>query len=549
MSSGLVIHISSGQERHTEVLSRERIRIGPGEDCDVRLGSDLLTDSSIFLELALHNGLYRISEFDPEAGITLNGSLAKRGADIEDGAEMRFADFDLSLRFFPIVEMPTVVAHRRASVAPFIEQAAIEAAATARRDDAKVFLREFSRELMREIKLRTKIATLLIAVALVGGVLYLFNAAYTEMRRSRDLINRQNEQLKGVLGELSETGERFKRVTESNNEIIDSLSLAPRLRTQYGNGVCLIAGSYMIFERGTSRPLRYPETQTTEDGTPLQSGVEQTVLTPEGNGPPFIADFVGTGFHVGDGYIISNRHLLVEPWTANENVSTLGVSVKGQFRVTSMIAFFPGVRQPFPLRLKQRAERDDIAVGMTDLKEFKATIPVLPLDGETGATMVGKSVVTMGYPSGEERLLATIPESEARSIQQRFGASIEQLLQQLSERNHIKPLTTQGHITDLEGRRIVHDATNAVGGSGSPVFGQSGRVIGINYAAFTGMPDANFAVPIRYAYPLLERAGWKTNEPDPNASANSNTNANSNTSAPGQKEARAASSATNQSRK
>lgn len=545
MSSGLVVHISGGQERHTEVLSRERIRIGPGEDCDVRLGSDILTDSSIFLELTRHNGLYRISEFDPEAGITLNGSPAKRGADIEDGAEMRFADFDLSLRFFPVGEMPTVVAHRRASVAPFIEQAAIEAAATARRDDAKVFLREFSRELMREIKLRTKIAALLIAMALVGGVLYLSNAAYTEMRRSRDLINRQNEQLKGVLGELSETGERFKRVTESNNEIIDSLSLAPRLRTQYGNGVCLIAGSYMIFERGTTRPLRYPETQTTEDGTPLQNGAEQTILTPEGNGPPFIADFVGTGFHVGDGYVISNRHLLVEPWTANENVSALGVSVKGQFRVTSIIAFFPGVRQPFPLRVKQSAERDDIAVGQTDLKDFKATIPVLPLDGETGATMVGKSVVTMGYPSGEERLLATIPEAEARSIQQRFGASIEQLLLQLSERNHIKPLTTQGHITDLEGRRIVHDATNAVGGSGSPVFGQSGRVIGINYAAFTGMADTNFAVPIRYVYPLLERAGWKTNEPDPNA----NTNANANTGAPGQKDVRPASAATNQSRK
>ncbi|MCA1633000.1 MAG: trypsin-like peptidase domain-containing protein [Acidobacteria bacterium] len=549
MSSGLVIHISGGEERHTEVLSRERIRIGPGEDCDVRLGSDLLTDSTIFLELARHNGLYRISEFDPEAGITLNGSPVKRGADIEDGAEMRFADFDLALRFFPIGEMPSVVAHRRASVAPFIEQAAIEAAATARRDDAKVFLREFSRELMREIKLRTKIAMLLIAVALVGGVLYLFNAAYTEMRRSRDLINRQNEQLKGVLGELSETGERFKRVTESNNEIIDSLSLAPRLRTQYGNGVCLIAGSYMIFERGTTRPLRYPETQSTEDGTPLQNGAEQTILTPEGNGAPFIADFVGTGFHVGDGYIISNRHLVVEPWTANENVSALGVSVKGQFRVTSIIAFFPGMRHPFPLRVKQSAERDDIAVAQTDLKEFKQTIPVLPLDGETGATMVGKSVVTMGYPSGEERLLATIPEAEARSIQQRFGASIETLLLQLSERNHIKPLTTQGHITDLEARRIVHDATNAVGGSGSPVFGQSGRVIGINYAAFTGMPDANFAAPIRYVYPLLERAGWKTNEPGPNANANTNANSNANSSAPGQKEARAPSAAANQSRK
>ncbi|HEU4593960.1 MAG TPA: trypsin-like peptidase domain-containing protein [Pyrinomonadaceae bacterium] len=546
MSSGLVVHISSGQERHTEVLSHERIRIGPGEDCDVRLGSDILTDSTIFLELARHNGHYRISEFDPEAGITLNGRPVKRGADIEDGAEMRFADFDLSLRFFPVGELPTVVAHRRASVAPFIEQAAIEASATTRRDDAKVFLREFSRELLREIGLGTKFVTLLIAVALVGGVLYLGNATYREMRRSRDLINRLNDQLARQNAQLDETGKRFQDIAESNNEIRDSLSMAPRLRSQYGNGVCLIAGSYMIFERGTSRPLRYPEAQTTEDGTTLQSGEDQTTLTPEGNGPPFIADFVGTGFHVGDGYVISNRHLVVEPWTANENVNALGASVRGQFRVTRLIAFFPDVRQPFPLRVRQGSERDDIAVGKLDLKEFAAKIPRLPLDSESGASMVGKSVVTMGYPSGEERLLATIPEAEARALQQRFGASIEALLAALSERNHIKPLTTQGHITDLEGRRIVHDATNAVGGSGSPVFGQSGRVIGVNYAAFTGMPDANFAVPIRYLYPLLERAGWKSDEPDKDADANSNSNANN---TPGQKDARAPAATANQSRK
>ena len=57
------------------------------------------------------------------------------------------------------------------------------------------------------------------------------------------------------------------------------------------------------------------------------------------------------------------------------------------------------------------------------------------------------------------------------------------LLDQLAKRKLIKPLTTQGHITDLEGRTIVYDARNAVGGSGSPLFGQSGRVIGVNYAA------------------------------------------------------------------
>src|SRR5918912_348799 len=188
MTGGLVIHISNGQERHTEVLSQERVLIGPGEGCHIRLGSDLLTDSSVMLELARQNGHFRVSEFDPEIGITLNGRPLTRGAKIDDGDELRFGAFDVAMQFFPVGNLPAVVASRRASVAPFIEQAAIEAAATARRDDAKVFLREFSRELLREINWTTKIVTLLIVLTLVGGLLYIGNAVYVETKRGRELI-------------------------------------------------------------------------------------------------------------------------------------------------------------------------------------------------------------------------------------------------------------------------------------------------------------------------------------------------------------------------
>lgn len=525
MSGGLVVHITNGHNRHTEVLSHDRVRIGPGEDCHIRLGSDLLTDSDIFAELARSNGDFRLTEFDPEIGITLNGRPPARGATIADGDELRFSAFDISMQFFPVGELPAVVAHRRASVAPFIEQAAIEAATTARRDDAKVFLREFTRELLREISLTAKVGAFLIAAALVGGVLYLGHAVYTEMRRGRDLIDKQNAQLERVQGELQGVNQQFGQVDQRNREIINSLSLAPRLFDQYGKGVCLIAGSYMLFEPGTPRPMRYPETQTREDGAALQSADEQPILTPEGNGPPFISDFVGTGFHVGGGYVVTNRHLVVEPWSANEEVKTLAASVRGQFRLTRIVAFFPGHRQPFVLRVRQSSARDDIAVGQIDPTLLPANVPALPLDNDSGAEGIGKAVVMMGYPSGEERLLATLPESESRSIMQRYGASVEQLLTYLAERNYIKPLTTQGHITDLEGRTIVYDARNAVGGSGSPLFGQSGRVLGVNFATFTGLADQNYAVPVRFVHPLLARAGWKSAEPD-DANANANANAN-----------------------
>jgi S1-C subfamily serine protease len=524
MAGGLVVHITNGDERHTEVLPQERVLIGPGEGCHIRLGTELLNGSDILLELNRNNGHFRVGEFDPEIGITLNGRPLARGAKIDDGDELRFGAFDVAMQFFPVGNLPAVVAHRRASVAPFIEQAAIEAAATARRDDAKVFLREFSRELLREINWTTKIVALLIVVTLVGGLLYIGNAFYQEMKRGRELIDKQNEQLAQTQQQLNGMRDAIGNAAQSNQEIINSLSLAPNLRSQFGNGVCLIAGTYMLFEPGTGRPFRYPETQTNESGETLQSGGEQPILTAEGNGAPFIRDFSGTCFHVGAGYVVTNRHLAVEPWTADEGVQSVAGSVKGQFRVTRLVAFFPGIRPSFPVRLRQTSTRDDLAVGYVDPAGLPQNLPALPLDRDSDASMVGKTVVMMGYPSGEDRLIATIPESEARSLRERCGASVETLLSCLSERNYIKPLTTQGHISDLEARTVVYDARNAVGGSGSPLFGQSGRVIGVNFASFTEMPDQNYAVPIRYAFPLLERAGWKLDEPAEDKSDNANSN-------------------------
>src|ERR1044072_2519056 len=42
MATGLVIHISSGTDKHTQVLTDEHVRIGTGNDCGVRLRSSSL---------------------------------------------------------------------------------------------------------------------------------------------------------------------------------------------------------------------------------------------------------------------------------------------------------------------------------------------------------------------------------------------------------------------------------------------------------------------------------------------------------------------------
>lgn len=526
MASGLVVHLEVGPERHTEVFTFDRIRIGAGAGCDVRFPREAVPGAgNLLLELARTNGHYHVSDFDASLPLKLNGEPLVPGAIISDGDKVQLPDAALTLRFFPIDQRPTLVTDKRGDVhvAPFIEQAALEAAATARRDDAKVFLREFTRELVREINWSTKIIAFVIALSLVGGVLYLGSAAYKELKQSRRRIEEQNAQIARLNEQVLQSQQHYEALNETNKDIINSLSLAPKLRGQYGGGVCLISGTYIFVESSTGKPLRYPEAQAAPQESGLGAEAEHApLLTPDGTGPVAEFPYVGTGFHVGQGFVLTNRHVAVEPWVADERSLVYGSTVAGKPRIARLFAYFPGRAQPFQLKLRQSSQRDDLAVCQLDTPTPPDSIPSIPLDDNSDAATVGKPVILMGYPSGPDRILASLPDEDAGSIKQRFGSSLDVLVAHLAERNLIKPLTTQGHITDLETRRIVYDARTGEGGSGAPLFGQSGRVIGINFAIFTEIADANFAVPIRFALPLLQKAGWETVSSPTDAASNAN---------------------------
>ncbi len=511
MATGLVIHISSGKDKHTEVLTEELIRIGNCDDCEVRLRASALPASAAnapLLELTRSNGYYKVSATDGALPFTHNGKALQNESVIEDGDEVALPESQLAFQFFPIRSLPAVIQPRQdTQVAPFIEQAAIESAATARRDDAKVFLREFTRELVREINPSTKFITLAMAVLLVGGMLYIGFSMYKELQRTRRLIDEQRAQLTDAQKQAALMNQTLADNVRSNREIRDSLSLAVKLRSDYGSGVCLIAGSFYFVEAGTGRPLRYPEAQTSESGAVVQSTDEPTTLTPEGNAAVAEFEFVGTGFYTGEGFVLTNRHI-AQPWMADDRAQSLSSSVRGQPRLKKLNAYFPDHPQPIPLKFKVAGSRDDVAVVTLDLKELPTDIPVLPLEADKNSVAVGKTVVMMGYPHGPDRLLALLDDAESRGIQQRYG-TLDALLGYLAEKRRIQPLTTQGNITDLEVRRISYDARTAEGGSGAPLFGPTGRVIGVNFAVFPGNQASNFAVPIQFGVSLLERAGWK----------------------------------------
>jgi len=536
MTSGIIIHITVGTEKRTEFFTEERVSIGSDETNDLQIHTGNQNGQGVWLELENSDGMYRIIEFDPGLDLQVNGHRIRRFVAVSDGDRIDIPNTDISFTFFSLAARSALITtNRETPVAQFIEEAALEARTSPKRDDAKAFLREFSRELLREVSWTTKAIVFVLAAALIYGLVYVGYSVSRELRESRETTEQQSDVIRKLQQQLGQTSDQIGSLEKTNSDLIKTVSLAPNLRVAYGNGVCLIVGVYDLVDKKSSKPLRYPDPSSQastqyepppSEDSPTPAQQPGTSLTTEGSGSPVEYDFIGTGFHVGGGYIVTNRHV-VQPWTEDDNVKQMLRDNDGRARVKRLVVYFPNYPQPFQLKVANVGTREDLAVGTIDPSQLPADLPALPLDYDTEAVAVGKTVVTMGYPSGPDRLLAMVDDDEAKSINQRFGNSRQNLINFLAQSKKIVPLTTQGAITDLDSHRIVHDAKTAEGGSGAPLFGQSGKVIGVNFGVFTENTAANMAVPVKYAIDLLTKSGWKSPEQaaaEQNKAANTNAN-------------------------
>lgn len=532
MAVGIIIHITVGTEKRTEFFSQERIRIGSDETADLQIYTPDADDSGMWFELESTDGVYRIVEFAENLKLQINQNPVRRFIAVTDGDVIEVPESEIAFAFFSLETKSSLIRTNREQphISRFIEEAALESASTGKRDDAKAFLREFVRELSREISWTTKLITLVLVVAFITGVLYIGFAVNTELRESRKQSEQQSKIITKLEEKLGQTSDQIGELDKTNKDLMKTVSLAPNLRVDYGGGVALIVGVYDLVDKRSGKVLRYADPQSfrpnpyepTQSEDPARPATPPQIgLTTDGNGSTVEYDFIGTGFHVGGGYIVTNRHV-VQPWEEDDQVKQMMSAANGRARLKRLVLYFPNLAQPFPLKVRQLGGREDVAVGTIDPVNLPVDFPTIPLDTDSISAAIGKTVVTMGYPSGPDRLLAMVDDNEAKSINQRFGNSRTNLINFLAQSQKIVPLLTQGFITDLDANRIVHDAKTAEGGSGAPLFGQGGKVIGINFGVFTENTAANMAVPVKFALDLLKKAGWKSPE-DLQKQANSQT--------------------------
>jgi hypothetical protein len=169
--------------------------------------------------------------------------------------------------------------------------------------------------------------------------------------------------------------------------------------------------------------------------------------------------------------------------------------------IADMTAYFPGVANGVPVGISQISQDADLAVVHGDLSELKR--PVLKLDNRKEAAVSGDALISFGYATGIDAILARAGDETVTEIVKVSGGDPKLILAELAKRKLIRPLVTQGHVGDVLADKIVYDAQTTSGGSGGPLLNRQGGVIGVTFAVVRGFGGSNFGVPIRFASPLL----------------------------------------------
>lgn len=326
----------------------------------------------------------------------------------------------------------------------------------------------------------------------------------SDVVRQKQQLQHQSEELRqkisGAEGgevlalrkQLQETNNRLQRVeTESQT--------AEQVIRAYAPSVCLLHVSVVFLDHSSRRPLRYAG--ITGNGEPLKDSDGNPVYTLEGRAPEVRADFFGTGFIVGDGMILTNHHV-VQPWWKNDelgSVLTQGLDPG----IGEMIAYFPDSSAGVSVSIAQVSEEADLAVVKGDLAALKR--PTLKTDARKEAAVSGEPLISLGYATGVNAMLARAGEEAVDEIAKATGGDPDRVVDELVRRKLIRPLVTQGHIGDVSADKIVYDAQITSGSSGGPLINKDGEVIGVTFGVVRGFGGSNFGVPIRYAQPLLKR--------------------------------------------
>jgi DNA-binding response OmpR family regulator len=328
--------------------------------------------------------------------------------------------------------------------------------------------------------------------------------ANADLLEQKEQLRQQTEALRRKLsapdgGDVNDLRHQLEEATGRLTRLEGTSQAAEAVIRDYAPSVCLLHISVAFNEKDSGKRLRYGGINS--DGSPLKDSDGNTVYTTDGRAPEVRADFFGSGFLAGEGKILTNHHV-VQPWWQNEDLSS-AFQQGLEPVIADMTAYFPGEANGIPVGISRISQEADLALVHGDLSELKR--PVLKLDSRKEAAVSGESLISFGYATGLDAILARAGDETVQQIVKTSGGDPKLVLAELAKRKLIRPLVTQGHVGDVLPDKIVYDAQTTSGGSGGPLLNPQGGVIGVTFAVVRGFGGSNFGVPIRFASPLLKR--------------------------------------------
>lgn len=306
--------------------------------------------------------------------------------------------------------------------------------------------------------------------------------AAEEIRNLRQLVETLREDQSSVKEVSRETIAKLQGDLARQREVLDGIARRDealgRVLTSHVQAVCLLHGIYHM-----------------------------TAETVEGTWEPMIVDgdelrieYFGSGFLVeGGGRVVTNRHV-AEPWWRNDTIRPL-IDAGLRPAWVSLTAYFPGRAATSVDTDRIRLSRDDVDVAVLEGVAADGVQPV-PLHGDDLSDLRGQRIIVAGYPTGVRALLARA-ESNVLDEVMEVAVDNDSLLTELARRRLISPIITQGALNEVINTRLVYDAATTSGGSGGPVFGPDGTVVGVNFAITADFDGSNFGVPVSFIRKML----------------------------------------------
>jgi serine protease Do len=541
-------HLTGSLRGQTQYFQADSLRFGTGNDCDVRFeGTSDQQVASSHAELTLHDHAPILRDLTGQHALFLNNRQTGQAA-LHDGDLIQFGEHGPLVRFRALPDQ----ADGRKPWRYIVEDSQDIVVRTPHRPYTSLF--HLARHVVSDIARygsptakTVAVLVVLLPIVLIGtlsvSVYYEYQASKVSRQQIAELVSQVEtgrlsraelearvEQEREVILKLKQEQDELKtnlkaalenrQAAQQSHEEVRAIQkqlntlereqrFAEEVIQRFQGGVGLLQGGYGMVEKGTGRPLRYQG--YSQDGGPFLDENGIPLLTLEGSAPAVIIFFSGTGLLIDEkGTVLTNRHL-VRMWEVYEPVKAI-LANGFEASVEFLRIFFPGSKAFYELQEVSIAEQDDFAIlrttrppkGQTPLRLAPANQPI----------RIGEPVVIMSYPGTVDSILSRLSRTVSEQIVSQVGGDPVALPELLATKGLIRPLTTQGHVSDVSKDVVTFEARSSQGSSGGAVLDREGLVIAVNHSSLRSVGGINLGVPIQVIRRQLDQLGL-TPEPSP----------------------------------